>query len=84
MRNKGSSVREASSRTMTSVSAAVLGLATVSRGLMTRDREEVGGEPRGRVNIVRNQAEVILSVVEGTRKGTSSCETRNDVRIEGE
>jgi hypothetical protein len=30
----------------------------------------------GRVNIVRNQAEVILSVVEGTRKSTLSCEPR--------
>jgi hypothetical protein len=48
-----------------------------SRRLLFRGREEVeGGGPCGRVNIVRNQAEVILSVVEGTRKRTPSRELR--------
>ena len=34
------------------------------RGLMSRDRGEVGVEPRDQVNILQNQAEIILSVVD--------------------
>ena len=84
MRRSGSSVRESSSRLMISVSTTAAEEtveAEVSpKGsrwfvLVVREREDVdGGEPCGRVNIVRNQADVILSVVEGTRKSTPSRE----------
>jgi hypothetical protein len=35
---------------------------------------EARGEPCGRVNIVRNQEDVTLNVIEGTRKRTLSHE----------
>jgi hypothetical protein len=41
--------------------------------VLFRDREE-DREPRRRVNIVRNRAEVILSVIEGTKKSMPSHE----------
>jgi hypothetical protein len=70
MRKSGSRVLESSSRLIISVSVET---AVASRWLPLRDREE-GGEPCGRVNIVRNQDEVILRVIEGMQKSTPSRE----------
>jgi hypothetical protein len=70
MRKSGSRVLESSSRFIISV---LVETAVESRWLLLRDSEE-GGEPCGRVNIVRNQAEVILRVIEGTQKSTPSRE----------
>jgi hypothetical protein len=44
------------------------------RWVLFHDRKEEGGEPCGRVNIVQNQAEVILSVIDGAEKSTPSRE----------
>jgi len=71
MRKSGSRVLESSSRLIISVSVET---AVESRWLLLRDLEEAGGEPCGRVNIVRNQDEVILRVIEGTQKSTPSRE----------
>ena len=65
MRKSASRVLVSSSRPIISVSES----AAVCWVLFC-DREEEGGEPCGRVNIVQNQAGVILSVIEGTEKST--------------
>ena len=67
---------ESSVRPIISGSVPVVGtvlVVSLSRWLRLCDRE-AGGGPCGRVNIVRNQAEVILSVIEGTQKRTPSDE----------
>ena len=58
------------------VSVSVTVLEKVSGGLMSCDHEEVAEIREREGDMVRNQAEVLMSIVDGTREWTLSCETR--------
>jgi len=59
------------------VSVSVTVLEKVSGGLMSCDHEEVAGIREREGDMVRNQAEVVMSIVDGTREWTLSRRERS-------